>query len=309
MISAQLFDTFDRCSRRLALERTHEPRSISTTGLLYAGIEGGIVSPDPLNASLDAIRALTASYDVEAGPLAAISAVRHVGYMAQVIALALVRRFGVMRPLEPVDFVGEKWKPAVFETRKGDLHRIVLISYLDDDALRGFAHAWGTVGELAALGRPLTLTFVSIGAQRGGRRHSYWTKGLRHPQQKTSLRFARRKGGKGSGFTEGWVDCWRERTDIPATAWLDRMQSDGVLDELIQSRTIPYRADDRRIEQAKMDLVRILPRMKTASVDDPMSRSACDDLIKGPCCWQNFCWSPISISLAELAHLYRKRVP
>ena len=237
ILESRLYDVFDRCSRRLGLEKTHEPRSISPIALLYAGIEGGLLSGDPLNA----IRAITAEKDVTSSDLAPMSVVRHVGFMAEVISLALSRKLGQMsRPVD-VDFGPHQWRSNLYETAKG-LHRIVLVSYLDDDALRSFAHGWGTVGELAALERDVTLTAVVIGASRGGRRHSHWSKCYQHPIQKSCLRFGRRKGGKAEGFTDNWREIWREATDIPASVWLDKMQADDVLGDLIQSRRIPYRA-------------------------------------------------------------------
>ena len=271
ILSSRLFDTFDRCPRRYALERTHEPRSISGLGLMYAGVEGGVVAPDPGEGAKDAVRAVTAVKDVDAGPLAAISAVRHVGLMAEVIALALRRKLGPMSGLQDVEFGKHQWHSGLFETRSAILHRFVLVSHIDDDVLRGFAHSWGTVGELAALGRDVTLTFIAIGAQRGGRRHSHWARAFQHPVQKTMLRFGRRKGS--NGFTDGWKDIWREQTDITAPRWLDQMQADDVLGDLIQSRTVPYRKDDARIAQAKSDMFTILPAMESASVDSPMRRS------------------------------------
>ena len=249
ILSSARYEVHDRCPRRYALERTHEPSSISGLGLMYAGVEGGVVAPDPGEGAKDAVRAVTAVKDVDAGPLAAISAVRHVGLMAEVIALALRRKLGPMARLAPVPMGKHQWHSGLFETRSAILHRFVLVSHIDDDVLRGFAHSWGTVGELAALGRDVTLTFIAIGAQRGGRRHGAWSKCFQHPVQKTMLRFGRRKGS--NGFTDGWKDIWREQTDIAAARWLDQMQADDVLADLIQSRTVPYRKDDARIAQAK----------------------------------------------------------
>ena len=305
ILEPRIFDTFDRCPRRYALERTHEPRSISGLGLMYAGVEGGVVAPDPGEGAKDAVRAVTAVKDVDAGPLAAISAVRHVGLMAEVIALALRRKLGPMARLDPVPMGKHQWHSGLFETRSAILHRFVLVSHIDDDVLRGFAHSWGTVGELAALGRDVTLTFIAIGAQRGGRRHGAWSKCLQHPVQKTTLRFGRRKGS--NGFTSGWVEIWREQTDITAARWLDQMQADDVLTDLIQSRTVPYRKDDARIAQAKSDMLTILPAMESASVDSPMRRSSCDDPIKGACPWQALCWSPSEASAEDLGHLFARR--
>ena len=305
ILEPRIFDTFDRCPRRYALERTHEPCSISGLGLMYAGVEGGVVAPDPGEGAKDAVRAVTAVKDVDTGQLAAISAVRHVGLMAEVISLALRRKLGPMSRLQDVEFGKHQWHSSLFETRSAILHRFVLVSHIDDDVLRGFAHSWGTVGELAALGRDVTLTFIAIGAQRGGRRHGAWSKCFQHPVQKTMLRFGRRKGS--NGFTDGWKDIWREQTDIAAARWLDQMQADDVLGDLIQSRTVPYRKDDARIAQAKSDMLTILPAMESASVDSPMRRSSCDDPIKGACPWQALCWSPSEASAEDLGHLYRQR--
>ncbi len=263
------------------------------------------MAPEPGEGAKDAVRAVTAVKDVDAGPLAAISAVRHVGLMAEVIALALRRKLGPMARIAPVPMGKHQWRSGLFETRSGILHRFVLVSHIDDDVLRGFAHSWGTVGELAALGRDVTLTFIAIGAQRGGRRHGAWSKCFRHPVQKTMLRFGRRKGS--NGFTDGWKEIWREQTDITAARWLDQMQADDVLGDLIQSRTIPYRKDDARIAQAKTDMFTILPAMESASVDSPMRRSSCDDPIKGACVWQALCWSPSEVEVEDLGHLYRER--
>lgn len=212
ILSASRYDVHDRCPRRYALERTHEPRSISGLGLMYAGVEGGVVAPDPGEGAKDAVRAVTVVKDVDAGPLAAISAVRHVGLMAEVIALALRRKLGPMARIAPVPMGKHQWHSGLFETRSAILHRFVLVSHIDDDVLRGFAHSWGTVGELAALGRDVTLTFIAIGAQRGGRRHGAWSKCFQHPIQKTMLRFGRRKGS--NGFTDGWKDIGGSRLTL-----------------------------------------------------------------------------------------------
>lgn len=306
ILSAALYDTWDRCPRRLALERTHEPRSVSSTALLYAGIEGGIVADDPGAGAIDACRSITARYDVRSGDLAPMSAVRHIGWMAEVIALTLRRKLGVAQRLPRVPFVSHEWQSGLFEFRSG-LHRIVLCSYLDDDSLRGFAHAWGTVGELAALERDVTLTAVVVGAQRGGRRHSHWAKCWQHPVQKSALRFSRRKGGKAEGFTDRWREVWRELTDISAATWLDKMVADDVLGDLIVSRRIPYRDEDARMVQARADMLAILPQMESASVDDPMRRSSCDEVGKPSCPFQPVCWSPTPVAVGELEHLYRRR--
>jgi hypothetical protein len=302
-LSAQLLDTIDECPRRFALERTHETRTISPMGLLYAGVEGGIAD----SGAFDAIRSITAVKDVDSGQLAAISAVRHIGFMAEVISLALTRKFGQFRRLETISFGKHQWSSNLFESKHG-LHRILLMSSLDDDALRGYAHSWGTVGELVAIRKDITLTAVVVGAQWAGRRHAHWTRCFQHPIQKSALRFARRRGGKADGFTEGWREVWREATDIGAATWVDRMASDDVLDDLIRTHRVPYRPEDHRMVLAKRDMLKILPQMEGASYDDQMRRSSCDSVF-GACPWQARCWSPTEVDLSDLAHLYRARQP
>jgi hypothetical protein len=85
------------------------------------------------------------------------------------------------------------------------------------------------------------------------------------------------------------------------------MEKDDVVKDLIQSKIIPFRSGDKRIEQAKSDLIQILPRMESASMDDPMNRTACDDVIHGACPWQYYCWSPTEVELSDLNHLYREK--
>jgi hypothetical protein len=301
LLSAQLLDTYDRCPRRFAFERTHEPRSISLLGLLYAGVEGALMG-DP-----DAISRITQRLDVNAGDLSPLSAVRHVECMAEVIGLALREKLGVAQRLEPVPLLSHEWQSNLFECR-GTLHRIILTSYLDDDSLRSFAHSWQTIGELAALERSITLTVVIIGAQRGGRRHSPWAKGFLHPIQKT-LRIGRRKAGGADGFTTGWKEVWREQTEIKAETWLERMKADEMLGDLIVSRKITYRGEDPRMVQAREDIHTFADQMGEASLasDLPLRRSSCDEIGRGPCPFQPVCYSSTPVTPDDLPHLYRAK--
>jgi hypothetical protein len=302
ILTSQLFDTYDRCPRRYAFERTHEPRTISPLGLLYAAVEAALSGGSYSDAILD----ITSRMDVITGELSPISVVRHVECLSEIIALALKAKLGHMRRLEPIPFGEHQWQSNLFEGRSGDLHRLILASHMDDDTLRSYAHSWGTIGELAALERPLALTIVLIGPQRGGRRHSAWSKGFLHPIQKV-LRFAPRK--RDTGFTENWKQVWREQTDIKADTWLERMRMDNVLTDLMVSRQIAFNAGDERMIQARRDMLALIPRMEAATVDEPMRRSSCDELGKGACVWQSCCYSPTPATPEDFGHLYRIREP
>lgn len=302
ILTSQLFDCFDRCARRLAFERDYEPTTISPLGLLYAAVEAALIGNDPAQAAKDAILDLTQRLDVNSGELSPISVVRHVEAMAEVIALALRARFSQMQRLDLASFGEHRWKSNLFERRSGDLHRLILASHMDDGSLRSYAHSWGTIGELAVLERPIALLIVIVGAQRGGRRHSAWSKGFLHPIQKV-LRFQQRK--KADGFTQGWKECWREQTEIKAQTWLDRMRMDEVLPDLITVRRVQYRAEDERMKQARRDMLALIPRMEAVTAEEPMRRSSCDELGKGACPFQAICYSPTPVEPADLPQLYR----
>jgi hypothetical protein len=297
ILSAQLLDTYDRCPRRFAYERTHEPRTISLLGLLYAGVEGHLLG------NADAITELTQRLDVNAGDLSPISAVRHVQCMAEVIGLALRAKLGAASRPEPTPLCGHEWHTGLFEARS-ELHRIILTSHIDDDSLRSFAHSWQTIGELAALERSITLTVVIIGAQRGGRRHSPWAKGYEHPIQR-NLRFAPRN--KDKGFTDNWKTVWREQSDYKAETWLDKLKLDNMLPEMIMSRKIQYRGSDARMLQARREVLLLADQMQDSHPDSPMRRSSCDEIGRGPCPFQPVCYSSVSVSPKDLPHLYHPR--
>jgi hypothetical protein len=299
ILSAQLLDVFDRCPRRFAFERTHEPRSISLLGLLYAGMEGALLG------NADAITEITQQKDVNAGDLSPMSAIRHVECMAEVIGMALRAKLGVVCRPEPTSLGEHEWHTGLFEAR-GELHRIILTSHMDDDSLRSFAHSWQTIGELAALERSITLTVVIIGAQRGGRRHSPWSKGFLHPIQKT-LRIGRRKAGGADGFTTGWKEVWREQTEIKAETWLDRMKADEMLGDLIVSRKITYRGEDARMAQARREMLLLAEEMMSPRTDYPMRRSSCDEIGRPPCPFQPACYSSTPVTPDDLPHLFRAK--
>lgn len=300
ILSAESLDVFDRCPRRYAFERQYESRVITPLGLLYAAVEGSLTASDPVQGAKDAIASITAQKHVDAGELSPLSAMKHVEATAEVVALALRERMGFCVRPEVKD-----WQSNLFEC-KGELHRIILCSHLDDDSLRSFAHSWKTIGELAALKRSITLTVVIVGAQRGGRRHSAWSKGYQHPVQK-SLRFAPRK--RDNGFTGNWTQVWREQTNYTPEVWLSQMASDEVLQELISSRRIQYNGDDARMVQVGRDLIQIAPMMEgdTDPMSIPMRRSSCDDVVRGACPWQACCYSPTPVGPEAFPHLLDRK--
>lgn len=298
-LSAEVLDSWDRCERRFAFAQKYDSTLISPLGLLYKAVESALVAPDPEQEAKDATMRVASTHDLILTELSSFLTVRHVGYLAGIIAVALRERLGTMErvPATP------EWESGLFESESGTRHRIELVSHFDDDRLRSAAHSWRVIGELAALRAPLTLTAVVIGPQRGGRRHSEWTKGFRHPANR-ALRFAPRSAKK-AGFSDGWLKVWRDMETIPTARWLGQMRQDGALESLIVSREIAYHPDDNRMVAAQAEMRQIEAMMKTASESSPMRRSSCDEF--GGCSFQTVCYSPTPVTPADFPQLYQIR--
>ena len=307
ILSAELLDQYDRCERRYSYEQKYQAKVISPLGMLYAALESALLDSDPEQEAKDTCMRIAGSQELITGELNAFLTIRHIGYLAGIIAVALRERLGVLERVQSRICEDFKWRSDLFETQNGELHRIELVSYLDDDRLRATAHSWRVIGELAALERPLTLTNVIIGAQRGGRRHSEWSKGLLHPSNK-ALRFARRNQ-KNTGFNENWEKVWREhQSEISTEKWLAAMRADDVLDGLILSREIAYNSKDNRMIAARREMAYLAVAMEGSYERAPMRRSSCDETGKGACVFQNVCYSPTEATPDDFPHLYQIRV-
>jgi hypothetical protein len=301
ILSARMLDDWDRCERRYAYTQNYVPKLISPLGVLYAALESALVALDPEQEAKDSTMRIAASQELILSELTGFLTIRHIGYLAGIIAVALRERLGILKSVQTLHNGSFEWESALFETTSGARHRIELVSHLDDDRLRACAHSWRVIGELAALQAPLTLTAVVIGANRGGRRHSEWAKGLLHPSNSV-LRFARRNKAR-TGFNDAWIPVWREhRSEISTEKWLAAMKQDGVLDGLILSREIPYKPEDNRMVTAKREMAYLAGVMEGAHENAPMRRSSCDDW--GGCPFARCCWSPTEATPADLPHLY-----
>lgn len=300
ILNAETLVTLDSCQLRCAYEQKYVPKSITPLRMLYAALEAGLLDTEPEQSAKDECMRLASTRELQVEHLNAFISIRHIGFLAGIIAVALRDKLGILTRVpmrETDDFV---WESGLYQSQEG-LHRIELVSHLDDDRLRSTAHSWRVVGELVALEAPLTLTAVVIGAQRGGRRHSEWAKGLLHPINK-GLRFAR-KNQKNSGFGDTWEKVWREhRSEINTERWLQGMKDDGMLEDLIISREIPYNPDDNRMALAKRDMRMATFAVEGVSESSPMSRGACDDW--GGCPFAFACWSPTPKTPSDLPHLY-----
>src|SRR5271167_4450961 len=158
-----MLDSYDRCERRYAFSREWESKSISPLALLYRALEAAITTPDdPEQVAKDVTLEIAQKSELQTGGENAFMIIRHIGYLAGIIAVALTEKYGKFTKLPPKHTKDFEWESNLFRVGKRN-HRIELVSHLDDDRLRSIAHSWATVGELAALESQLTLTAIVIG--------------------------------------------------------------------------------------------------------------------------------------------------
>ena len=141
---------------------------------------------------------------------------------------------------------GPIWRPDAYLDPSGThLRRIAIVTNWSDDRHYAEARSWRSLGEVCVYGLPMQQVVVVLGARRDGKRHGFWSKGLRHPVNK-KLRL-RKRNDVGSGFKESWIPIWREDfDDISTKAWLAAMHEDGVLSEVCFSVEVPVSASPHR---------------------------------------------------------------
>ena len=128
---------------------------------------------------------------------------------------------------------GVSWTSEAFLSSDGThLRRVALVSNWSDDRHYSEARSWRSLGEVCVYGLPMQQVVAVIGQSRSGKRHSWWSHGLRHPQNKV-LRF-RKKNEVGQGFKSSWKEVWREDyDDLTTQDWLQAMLEDEVLKDCL----------------------------------------------------------------------------
>lgn len=302
-LDAPIIESWERCRRQWAFSQDWELVRVTPMGTLYRALQNALTRPEPDPAAAKAF------VMTEAGERGVWTEVRdpyatmvHYAHLAEVLARVL--RQPNSEPLKlhsPMKIGDHEWQPASYVMDGGiRLMRVVLADHWDDARQLAEIHSWRTVGDICATGLPMTLRVLVIGSQRDGRRHSFWSKGQRHPVNK-QLRFAR-KHGKADGLSASWETVWREDCDISAQTWLEQMARDGIWKELAFDRKVAAPSKLQR-ERVLDDIRRIAEEMDVIHPSGhmiypgkpwlyPMTRSACDDPIRGSCPFQCCCYSP-----------------
>lgn len=293
-IDAPILESWEKCRRQWAFSREWELVRVTPMGTLYRALQDALTRPESDPAAAQAF------VMTEAGERGVWTEVRdpyatmvHYAHLAEVLARVLRQPNSEPLKLHPPLKLGDHtWVPASYLTDNGlRLMRIVLCDHWDDDRQLAEIHSWRTVGDICATCLPMTLRVLVIGSQRDGHRHSFWSKGQRHPVNK-QLRFAR-KHGKAEGLSASWDTVWREDCDISAQTWLEQMARDGVWKELAFDRKVAAPSKLQR-DKVLTDIEFAADEMAISPTNGrwPMTRSACDDPIRGSCPFQACCYSP-----------------
>ncbi len=256
MTSPQLLTAFEHCTRKGFWSLDWERAKIDLHELLMAGITEGLTTTrqDIGEAAGEKIMEISAVKNIVSDQHDLYSQVVHHCAIADIVATA------VRKPQEaPWTFPdpetlpnGVLWHSGCFLAPSGtSLRRIVLATNWSDDRHFSEAQSWHSLAESCVYGLPLQEAVIVLGASRDGRRHGYWSKGLRHPVNK-KLRF-RKKTDRANGFKDSWSVIFREDYDeISTREWLDAMYSDGVLQDVCFSVEIPL--PEKAARQKVIDL-------------------------------------------------------
>jgi hypothetical protein len=280
MNSPALLTDFERCDRKGYWSRSHERIKLDDTEMLQAAIRAGVTEDtrkDWGEAAGEECYALGLEPGLETTHYDVYGEVTHLACIADIVTTA-IRKPGEQpwkRP-EPVQLRdGPMWTSGAYLSPDGGhLRRIVLASSWSDDRHYSECRSWFSLGEICAYGLPMQQVVIVLGQRRNGKRHGYWSKGLRHPANK-KLRF-RKKHDVSTGFKSTWLQIWREDyDDIPTLDWLQAMLEDGVLQDVCFNVEIPVPEKDAR--QMIVDLAtRKLEKIQNLDSLPDQNLSTCD---------------------------------
>jgi hypothetical protein len=296
VISAELLADFESCQRRGYFTRDYEPRRLHPTELTRRAIYAALCDAEPdsgRRAGEEAI-ALCGNIGLEVKDSGNLyDCGLHHAAIADIVTSYLR---GVLGPSVGVPADGKAgnhaWVSGCLAVASQTLARVALVDHFSDDRTLAEGRSWYTIGEVAVYDAPMDIYLISLGASRGGKRHSAWSKGLLHPRNR-KVRF-KKQAKKVEGFKDSWIPVWREEHDqISRQEWLRGMEEDGVLQDLVTTvRVEPLSTFNRQQEldtiQRKADQLQAINKLPD------MSRSACD--WPRPCGFRCVCFAPLQVT-------------
>lgn len=285
MNTAELLTAFEMCPRLAYWSRYWERIKLDGNEMLQRAIRAGVLSEraDFGEAAGEECYSFGVEPGLHSDHYDLHAEVIHLACIADIVSTA-IRKVGEPSWKIPEDL--PLWKPSCYLSPDGlHLRRIVLVSSWNDNRHYSECRSWQSLGAVCAYGLPMQMVIVVLGQNRSGKRHSPWTKGLRHPVNK-KLRF-RKKNDVSEGFKSTWLPVWREDfDDISTHDWLQAMLDDGVLQDVCFPVDIPVpekAARQRILDMAARKLEKI---QNLDSLPDPQL-TGCDWPV--PCLFRTPC--------------------
>jgi hypothetical protein len=287
-----LLTAYEPCKRKGIWSRDWERSKIDLHELLLEGIKEGVTTDreDYGEAAGERIMEISARREIVSDQHDLYSQVIHHCAIADIVSCAIRKPseppWGVSEPVSLPN--GLQWQGGDLLAPDGlKLRRVVLATNWSDDRHYSEARSWFSLGNVCAYELPMQEAVIILGTNRDGRRHGYWSKGLRHPVNK-KLRF-RKKNDTETGFKSSWKTIFREDyDDISTKEWLEAMYSDGVLQDICFSVEVPV--PEKTTRQKIVDLAaRRLDEIYRTKELPLQQLSTCDFPI--PCIFRNPCHS------------------
>ena len=289
-ISAERLAVWELCPRRAAWTSRYATR-VSLMGALYRALNAGLkTEKNPEQAAQNELLAIASNPGLDLVGQDVYAIAVHYASLAGVISQTLRNAFTAPWSDVPdleIENPGQppiSWRSGLYDAGDGIPRRLVLVDKWSDDRKASERRGWRTLGETLALGRPISVTAIEIGASREKRRVSPWTRCYRHPRN-DMFRF--RRVTSEEDFSRAWKKEWREDSGIPTAEWLARMQKDGCMDA-VQSMNVPPPARPRDF-LARMGEIAV--EMERSAENPPMRLAGCSDVVHGPCPFLAVCHS------------------
>lgn len=241
--SANILTIYERCQRAAFFAREWERIKYDEVQMLQEALRAGFTTtrPDHGQCAGERCYELGSSSGLVTDHLSVYDQVVHLATLADILATAIRKNNEVpwAVPERRELASGVSWTSEAFLSSDGThLRRVALVSNWSDDRHYSEARSWRSLGEVCVYGLPMQQVVAVIGQSRSGKRHSWWSHGLRHPQNKV-LRF-RKKNEVGQGFKSSWKEVWREDyDDLTTQDWLQAMLEDEVLKDCLLRIDVP----------------------------------------------------------------------
>jgi len=319
-ISGSTLSTFQRCPRRMLIESSFSRDKFYAPHLLSLVMRPAIIElSNGMDVQTVSVRAVNAflkyarqpgldglsgkdTYSLAMDYLATIRTILE--RLSRITLLSL--RVSPPVPLRS----GLEWEVNSPQDESGVLHRWKFVDFINDTTLVRELHSWEVLGDMAVTHSPLMLHLVSVGRRENSHLVSPWCRAYSSPAIMNHYRF-QRKGG--DALAGSWKSIWfGENADSDPVSWVDVMEDDGVINEMIRHVNVNEPHEDQRkriVAEIDMEAERIKTHESLGYTTDfsfssiPMSRPACDSPYTCP--HQIVCYS--LDSKAVLREQYTKR--